>query len=223
MSKFVTLNSIAFRWRHFKVNICCAHHLPVTQHGHISSPRWLHPGTSLEKPDRDSKRNGIKCPRSPTNIGTDIQKPSLWKRLTRQTSLLWGSTETSASTCKGLMVQQNKRLGHVKLEASLVQRWIKIHAAEKRWSYTCLKTPEWEVRKELRPWSRQFRRRKCDDVRCHILRRKINWCTSTATLTPFDTEMRFWHHTCCRQWTSVGKFFSTTTLGRTQLVLLLTF
>jgi hypothetical protein len=51
---------------------------------------------------------------------------------------------------------------------------------------------------------------------------KLNWCTSTATLAPLDTEMRFWHHTCCSQWTAVGKFFSTTTLGRTQLVLLLT-
>ena len=36
---------------------------------------------------------------------------------------------------------------------------------------------------------------------------KLNWCTSTATLTPLDTEMRFWHHTCCPQWTSVRKFF----------------
>ena len=26
MSKFITLKSIVFRWRHFKVNICCAHH-----------------------------------------------------------------------------------------------------------------------------------------------------------------------------------------------------
>jgi hypothetical protein len=32
--------------------------------------------------------------------------------------------------------------------------------------------PEWEVRKELRPWDQQFRRRKCDDVGCHIIRRK---------------------------------------------------
>jgi len=79
----------------------------VTQHGHISIPRSLHPGTSPEKPDRDSKRNSIKYPRSPTNIGTDSQKPSPWKRLcTHQTSLLWRSTETSESTCKGPMVQE---------------------------------------------------------------------------------------------------------------------
>jgi len=26
MSTFITLMSIAFRWHHFKVNICCAHH-----------------------------------------------------------------------------------------------------------------------------------------------------------------------------------------------------
>ena len=128
---------ILHRWRHFKVNICCAHHKPVTQHGQISSPRSLHPDTSPEKPDRDSKRNSIKCPRSPTNIATDSQKPSPLKWLTRQTSLLWRSTETSVSTCKGAMVQQNKGLGPAKLEASLVQRWIKIHAAEKRWPYTC--------------------------------------------------------------------------------------
>ena len=51
---------------------------------------------------------------------------------------------------------------------------------------------------------------------------KLNWCTSPATLMTLDTEMRFWHHTCFPQWTSVGKFFSTTTLSRTQLVLLLT-
>jgi hypothetical protein len=91
---------------------------------------------------------------------------------THQTSLLWRSTETSASTCKGPMVQQNKGLGSAKLEASLVQRWIKIHATAKKWVYTCLQTPECEVRKELRPWGRQFRRRKCDDVGCHILRPK---------------------------------------------------
>jgi len=172
MSKFITLKSLAFRWRHFKVNICCAHHYPLTQHGHISSPRSLHPGTSPENPNRDSKRNSIKSPRSPMNIGTDSQKPSPWKRITRQTSLLWRSTETSASTCKGSMVQQSKGLGPAKLEASLVERWMKIHAAEKKWRYTCLQTPEWEDRKELRPSGRQFRRRKCDDVGCHILRPK---------------------------------------------------
>ena len=38
--------------------------------------------------------------------------------------------------------------------------------------YGCTQTPEWEVRKELRPWDQQFRRRKCDDVGCHIIRRK---------------------------------------------------
>ena len=94
------------------------------------------------------------------------QRPSPWTRLTLR------STETSASTCKGPMVQQSKGLGSAKLKASLVQRWIKIHVAEKRWPYTFLQTPEWEVCKELRPWGRQFRRRKCDDVGCHILRRK---------------------------------------------------
>ena len=123
---------------------------------HISSTRSLHAGTSNEKPDRDS--NNIKCPRSPTNIGIESQKPSPWKLLTRQTSLL----ETSASTCKDPMLQQSKELGPVKLEASLVQRWIKIHAAEKRWPYTCLQMPEWEVS------------RKCDDVGCHILRHKFS-------------------------------------------------
>ena len=62
MSNFITLKSIAFIWRHFKVNICCAHHYPVTQHWHISSPRSLHSGTLPEKPDRDSKRNSINVP-----------------------------------------------------------------------------------------------------------------------------------------------------------------
>ena len=62
------------------------------------------------------------------------------------------------------LVQQSKGLGPVKLEASLIQRWIKIDAAEKIWPYTCLQPAEWEVRKELRPWGRQFRRRKCDGV-----------------------------------------------------------
>jgi hypothetical protein len=56
-----------------------------------------------------------------------------------------------------------------------------------------------------------------------LLSDKRNWCTSTTTLPPLDTEMRFWHHTCCPQWAFVGKFFSTTTLGCTQFVLLLTF
>jgi transposase len=46
-----------------------------------------------------------------SNIDTDSQKSSPWKRLTRQTSLLWRSTETSASTYKGPMVQQSKELG----------------------------------------------------------------------------------------------------------------
>jgi hypothetical protein len=50
---------------------------------------------------------------------------------------------------------------------------------------------------------------------------KLNWCTSPATLALLDTEMRFWDHSCCPKWTSVGTFFSTTTLGRTQFVLLL--
>ena len=135
-------------------------------------PRSLHPGTSPEKPDHDRKRNSIKCPRSSTNVGTDSQKPSPWKWLTRQMSLLWRSTETTASTCKGPMVQQSKELGTAKLEASMVQQWIKIHAAENRWPYTCLQTPEWEVHKELRPWGRHFRRRKRDDEGCHILRPK---------------------------------------------------
>jgi hypothetical protein len=31
-------------------------------------------------------------------------------------------------------------------------------------------------------------------VGCHILRRKTQ-LVHTATLTPLDTEMRFWHHT----------------------------
>ena len=52
---------------------------------------------------------------------------------------------------------------------------------------------------------------------------KFNWCISAATLALLDTEMRFWHHTCCPKWTFVGRFCSTTTLSRTQLVLLLTF
>ena len=192
-------------------------------------PKIATSGYFIWETDRDSKRNSIKCPRSPTNIATDSQRPSPLKRLTRQTSLIWRSTETSASPCKG---QQSKGLGPARCNRVrgwdlqnwrrvwLIQRWIKIHAAEKRWPYTCLQTPEWEVRKELRPWGRQFRRRTCDDVGCHIL---LNWCTSSAILAPLDTDMRFWHHTCCPQWTSVGKFFSTTTLGRTQLWLLLTF
>ena len=127
-------------------------------------PKIATSGYFIWETDRDSKRNSIKCPRSPTNIATDSQRPSPLKRLTRQTSLIWRSTETSASTCNGPMVQQRKGLGPAKLEASLVQRWIKIHAADKRWMYTCLQTPECEVHKELRPWGRQFRRRKCDGV-----------------------------------------------------------
>jgi hypothetical protein len=105
-------------------------------------------------------------------ISAQSQKPFPWKRLTRQTSLHWRSTETSAPTCKDPMVQQSKGLGPAKLEASLGQRWIKIHAAEKRWPCMCLQTPEWEFLKELRPWCQQFRRRKCDEVGRHISRRK---------------------------------------------------
>ena len=37
MSKIITLKSIAFRLRHFKVNICCAHHQPVTQQRPVSA------------------------------------------------------------------------------------------------------------------------------------------------------------------------------------------
>jgi hypothetical protein len=127
---------------------------------------------------------------SPTNIGTDSQKPSSWKRLTRQTSLLWRSIETSASTCKGPIVQQSKGLGPAKLEACLVQRWIKIHAAEKRWPYTCLQMPKWEVRKVLRPWGRQFRRRKCNYVGCHILRPKHS--TDTHPRQPYRRSIQRW-------------------------------
>jgi hypothetical protein len=50
---------------------------PVAQHGHISSPRSIHPGTSHAKPHRDSKRNSIKCPRSPTNIGRQSEAVSM--------------------------------------------------------------------------------------------------------------------------------------------------
>jgi hypothetical protein len=106
------------------------------------------------------------------NIDTDSQKRSPWQRLTWQTSLRWCCIETLTSTCKGPMMQQSKGLGPAKLEASLGQRWIKVHTAEKRWPYTCIQTPEWEVRKELRPWGRQIRRKKCDDVGCHIWRWK---------------------------------------------------
>ena len=69
------------------------------------------------------------------------------------------------------MVKQSKGLGPAKLEASLVQRWIKIHVAKKRWPYTCLQTPKSVVLNELR----QFQRRKCDDVGCDILRRKTQF------------------------------------------------
>ena len=41
MSKFITLKSLVFRWRHFKVNICCAHHYPVAQHGLDRSPNTV--------------------------------------------------------------------------------------------------------------------------------------------------------------------------------------
>ena len=122
MANYIRLKSIAFRWRHFSQYML---YLPLAcaQYGHISSPLLLHPGTSPEKPDGDSKRNIIKYPRSPTNTGTDSQKPSPWKRLcTHQTFLLCLSTEKSTSTCKGPMVQQRKGLGPAKLEASLVQR-----------------------------------------------------------------------------------------------------
>jgi len=80
------------------------------------------------------------------------QTVSMKTAYTRQTSFLWCSTETSALTYMGPMVQQSKGLGPAKLEASLVQRYVKIHAAEKRWPYTCLQTPEWKVRKKLLPW-----------------------------------------------------------------------
>jgi hypothetical protein len=142
---------------------------------------------------------------------------------TRHTSLLWRSTEKSASTCKGPMVQQSKGLGTAKLEASLVQQWIKIHAAEKRWPYTCLQTPEWEVRRNCVLEVDNFGGGSVMMWSAISYADKRNWCTSTTTLPPLDTEMRFWHHTCCPQWASVGKFFSTTTLGCTQFVLLLTF
>ena len=126
---------------------------------------------------------------------------------------------------QGSMVQQSKGLGsNKKLETSLVQRWIQIDAADKRWLYMCLQTTEWEVRKELRPWGRQFRRMKRDDMGCNILRPKNSTGAHLpATLPPVHREMKLWHHTCCPQWTSVETFFSTTTLGRTQLVILLTF
>ena len=195
----------------------------VVNLGSHQQPNIATSGTSLGKPDRVSTRNSIKCPRSPTttNIGTDSQKPSPWKRLTRQTSLLWRSTKTSASTCKGPMVQQSKGLGPAKLEASLVQWWIKIHAAGKRWPYTDAGMWGSQETASLRSTISAEKVWWCGVP--YPTPKKLNWCTSPAILAPLDTEMRFWHHTCFPQWTSVGKFFSTTTLGRTQLVLLLTF
>jgi hypothetical protein len=102
-------------------------------------------------------------------IGIVSQKTSRWKRLTRQTSLPWRSTEASASTCKGPMMQQSKGVGPTKLEASLVQRWIKIHAAENRWPYTWLQTPEWEVPQGTASLRSTI---SAEDVGCHILRIK---------------------------------------------------
>ena len=37
MSTFITLKSIAFSRRYFKVNICCVIYQPVTQHGPVSA------------------------------------------------------------------------------------------------------------------------------------------------------------------------------------------
>ena len=143
-----------------------------------------------------------------------------WKRLTHQTSLLWRSTETSASTCKSPMVQQSKGLGPAKLEASLVQRRIKIHAAENK----CLQTPEWEVRKELRPWGRQFRRRKCDDVGYHILRRKTQLVHIHGNLNAArHRDEVLTPHMLPAMDLRKEVFSARQHSGRTQLVLLLTF
>jgi len=132
--------------------------------------------------NRRNKRNSIKCPRSPKNIGTDCKKPSPWKRPTSQMSVLWRSTETSASTCKDPMVQQRRGMWPAKLEASLVQRWIKMHAAVKRWPHMCIQTPEWEVCKgstisAVKVWW------------CGVPNptpEKLNWCTSLTNLTPIQ-------------------------------------
>jgi hypothetical protein len=70
----------------------------------------------------DMAPHTIILPPPKTYIGTDSQKPSPWKPLTHQTSLLWRSIETSASTCKDPMVQQSKGQSPAKLEASPVQR-----------------------------------------------------------------------------------------------------
>ena len=155
----------------FKVNICCAHHQPVTQHGHISSPRWLHPDTSLDQPDRDSKRNGINVP-GLRRISAQRVRNRLRENDLRARRPYFEAVLIRRHRIAKVWWCCSKGLGHAKLEASLVQRWIKIHAAKMRWPYTCLQTPKWEVCKELRPWGRQFRWRKCDDVGCDILRLK---------------------------------------------------
>ena len=162
----------------------------------------LHSGTSPEKPDRDSKRNSIKCLRSPTNM--DSQKPSPWKRLTRQTSLLWRSTETSSSTCKGPMVQQSKGWD--------LQNWRRVWFSDE--SRFILQKRDGRTR-VYRRWNKRITRNCVLEVDNFVegsvmmpypTPEKLNWCASPTTLAPLDTYMMFWHHICCPQWISVGMF-----------------
>ena len=100
--------------------------------------------------------------------------------------------------------------GTWKLEASLFQRWIKIHAAEEMAVH---------VSKDAGMRSTQGTTSLRSTISAEEVwwcglptPEKLNLCTSPATLTPLDTGMRFWHYTCCPQWTYVGKFFRTTTV-----------
>jgi hypothetical protein len=139
-----------------------------------------------------------------------------------KTSLLWRSIETSTSTCKGTVVQQSKRLtcktggesGSAINQDSCCRKEMAVHVstdAGMRGSQGTASLRSTISGEEVWWCGVPF-----------LTADKVNWCTSPETLTPLDTEMRFWHHTCCPQWTAAGKLFSTRTLGRTQLVLLLT-
>ena len=171
-------------------------------------PKSLHSGTSPEKPDRDSKRNSIKCPRSPTNMDTV-------RNLLRENGL------RVRRPYFGAVLRPRHRFARVR---------------------SCNRVRGWDLQNWRRVWfsdESKFILQKRDGVHVstnagikgsqgsvmmpYPTPENLNWCASSATLTPLDTDMRFWHHTCCPQWTSVWKFFSTTTFGRTQFVLLLTF
>ena len=139
------------------------------------------------------------CPWSPTNIGTDSRK-----RL-RENGL------RARRPYFGAVLRRRHRLARVRwcnrVRDCDLQNWRRVWLSD-----------EWRFMLQKRNGSTRVYRRQNERIARNCVLQvdnfvggkwwcgvpyptpeKLNWCTSTATLAPFDTEIRFWHHTYCTQ------------------------